>query len=209
MIVCLIWLLLLCSQGQVISFGTIDGYIYAFDSTSIELCLNVFRWAEFRKAKCDIKMHTLYDVENRIPNFVYITSVSVNDINAMVNIQYERDCYYIFNWGWTIFEWLRRINKLEAYFVLPARNNLKFYRMQPDVHKKSWCNMRTCRNFFSTQVTHPISRKATSNQVLWDRNKGWVCLFDKQFWFNCNWNRVSVQESLACGAVFQVDETTF
>jgi len=68
----------------------VDGNVYAFDSTTIDLCLNVFWWAEFRKAKGDIKMHTLYDVKTRIPSFVYITPASVNDVNAMDNIPYER-----------------------------------------------------------------------------------------------------------------------
>jgi len=70
----------------------VDGNVYAFDSTTIDLCLNVFWWADFRKAKGGIKMHPLYDVKTRIPSFVYITTSSVNDVNAMDNIPYERDC---------------------------------------------------------------------------------------------------------------------
>jgi len=107
----------------------VDGNVYAFDSTTIDLCLSVFWWAEFRKAKGGIKMHTLYDVKTHIPSFVYITSASVNDVNAMDQIPYEKGSYYIFDRGYNDFERLYRIQKHEAFFVLRARDNLKFKRI--------------------------------------------------------------------------------
>lgn len=114
-----------CSDFEV----KVDGNIYAFDSTTIDLCLSVFWWAEFRKTKGGIKMHTLYDVKTQIPSFIYITTASVNDVNAMDHIPYERGSYYIFDRGYNDFERLYRIQKHEAYFVLRARDNLKFNRM--------------------------------------------------------------------------------
>lgn len=107
----------------------VEGNVYAFDSTTIDLCLSVFWWAEFRKKKGGIKMHTLYDVKTQIPSFIYITPASVNDVNAMDQIPYERGSYYIFDRGYNDFERLYRINKLEANFILRARDNLNFDRM--------------------------------------------------------------------------------
>jgi hypothetical protein len=107
----------------------VDGNVYAFDSTTIDLCLSVFWWAEFRKAKGGVKMHTLYDVKTQIPSFVYITTASVNDVNAMDQILYEKGSYYIFDRGYNDFERLYRIQMTEAYFVLRAKDNLKFNRM--------------------------------------------------------------------------------
>ena len=107
----------------------VDGNVYAFDSTTIDLCLSVFWWAEFRKAKGGIKMHTLYDVKTQIPSFIYITTASVNDVNAMDQIPYEKGSYYIFDRGYNDFERLYRIQMTEAYFVLRARDNLRFNRM--------------------------------------------------------------------------------
>ena len=60
-----------------------DGHVYAFDSTTIDLCLEVFEWAKFRKHKGGIKVHTLYDVETQIPAFFHITTASTHDIMAM------------------------------------------------------------------------------------------------------------------------------
>ena len=115
----------------------VDGNIYAFDSTIIDLCLSVFWWAEFRKAKGGIKMHTLYDVKTKIPSFIYITPANVSDVNAMDHIPYESGSYYIFDRGYNDFERLYRITNLEAYFVLRAKNNLKFNRMYSNKADKS------------------------------------------------------------------------
>lgn len=115
----------------------VDGNIYAFDSTTIDLCLSVFWWAEFRKAKGGIKMHTLYDVKTKIPSFIYITPANVNDVNAMDHIPHESGSYYIFDRGYNDFERLYRITNLEAYFVLRAKNNLKFNRMYSNKADKS------------------------------------------------------------------------
>jgi hypothetical protein len=65
------------------------GSVYAFDSTTIDLCLSVFGWAKFRRSKGGIKMHTLYDIETQIPAFVHITVAATHDIKAMPEIPYE------------------------------------------------------------------------------------------------------------------------
>ncbi len=107
----------------------VDGNVYAFDSTTIDLCLSIFWWAEFRKAKGGIKMHTLYDIKTQIPSFIYISTAIVNDINAMDHIPYERGSYYIFDRGYNDFERLYRIKNLEANFVVRARDKLGFNRI--------------------------------------------------------------------------------
>lgn len=107
----------------------VDGNIYAFDSSTIDLCLNVFWWATFRKRKGAIKMHTLYDVKTHIPSFIHITPASVNDIKAMDYIPYEPGSYYIFDRGYNDFERLYNIHLQRAFFVFRARDNLKFRRI--------------------------------------------------------------------------------
>ncbi|MCH4241409.1 MAG: transposase, partial [Prevotella sp.] len=68
----------------------IDGKVYAFDSTTIDLCLNVFWWAKFRHAKAGIKMHTLYEIETDIPVFIHITEARIHDQRTMDVIPYEQ-----------------------------------------------------------------------------------------------------------------------
>jgi hypothetical protein len=107
----------------------IKGKVYAFDSSTIDLCLSVFWWAKFRKTKGGIKLHTLYDITTQIPAFIHITSASVNDMNAMDFIQYEPDAYYIFDRGYVDYSRLYKITSHSAYFVIRAKSNLKFERM--------------------------------------------------------------------------------
>jgi len=106
----------------------IKGNIYAFDSSTIDLCLSVFWWAKFRKAKGGIKIHTLFDITTQIPAFIHITAASVNDVNAMDYIPYEEDAYYVFDHGYVDFSRLYTITQRKAYFVTRAKSNLKYRR---------------------------------------------------------------------------------
>ena len=84
-------------QKRVTDIFNLGGNVYAFDSTTIDLCLSVFWWAKFRKRKGGIKVHTLYDVETQIPTFFHITEAAVHDSKAMKEIPYESGSYYIFD----------------------------------------------------------------------------------------------------------------
>lgn len=115
----------------------IKGQIYAFDSTTIDLCLSVFWWAKFRKFKGGIKLHTLFDINTQIPAFVHITPASVNDMNAMDTLFYETDAYYVLDRGYVDYTRLYRITQHSATFVIRAKSNLKFNRMYSRKHNKS------------------------------------------------------------------------
>jgi hypothetical protein len=107
----------------------IKGQVYAFDSSTIDLCLNVFWWATFRKRKAGIKLHTLYDITTQIPAFIHITEATVHDVNAMDVIPYEQNAYYIFDRGYVDYKRLYNITLHEAFFVVRAKSNLRFKRM--------------------------------------------------------------------------------
>lgn len=90
----------------------IEGKVYAFDSTTIDLCLSVFWWAKFRKHKGGIKVHTLLDITTQIPAFVHITAATVHDVKAMDVIPYEVGAYYIFDRGYVDYARLYKIAEL-------------------------------------------------------------------------------------------------
>jgi len=116
----------------------IKGKVYAFDSSTIDLCLNVFWWAKFRKAKAGIKIHTLFDITTQIPAFIHITEASVNDMIAMDVIPYEYGAYYIFDRGYVDYKRLYNITKHSAYFVIRAKKNLQFkYSQLNEVTEKN------------------------------------------------------------------------
>ena len=102
------------------------GNIYAFDSKTIDLCLDVFWWARFRKHKGGIKIHTLYDIETQLPTFFHITSAKVNDVNAMDVIPYEIGSYYVFDRGYNDFKRLYRIKTLDSSFVVRSKKDLQY-----------------------------------------------------------------------------------
>jgi hypothetical protein len=104
----------------------IENHVYAFDSTTIDLCLTVFWWAKFRHTKAGIKMHTLFDVETQIPTFIHITEAKVHDVNAMDVIPYETGAYYIFDRGYYDLKRLYHINKIDAYFVIREKSRLNY-----------------------------------------------------------------------------------
>jgi hypothetical protein len=104
----------------------ISGRFYAFDSTTIDLCLNLFWWASFRKAKGGIKVHTLYDVVTQIPTFLHITEAKVHDMNAMDEIPYEPNAYYIFDRGYFDLARLFTINLIGSNFIIRERGQLQY-----------------------------------------------------------------------------------
>jgi hypothetical protein len=106
-----------------------EGNIYAFDSSTISLCLSVFWWATYKQAAGAVKIHTLFDVRTQIPCFMLVTPASTNDIKAMEHIPYEKGSFYIFDRGYNSFADLYRIHRLEAYFIFRANDNLKFKRI--------------------------------------------------------------------------------
>lgn len=112
-------------QKRVTDIFKLGGNVYAFDSTTIDLCLSVFWWAKFRKKKGGIKVHTLYDVETQIPAFFHITEASVHDSRAMKEIPYESGSYYIFDRAYNSFKLLYKIHQIDAFFVIRAKDNLQ------------------------------------------------------------------------------------
>lgn len=103
----------------------LGGKVYAFDSTTIPLCLSVFWWDKFRKKKGGVKVHVLYDLEAQVPAFYHITTASVHDSKAMPEIPYETGAYYIFDRGYNNFKELFRIQRMESFFVVRAKTNLQ------------------------------------------------------------------------------------
>ena len=104
----------------------LGGKVYAFDSTTIPLCLSVFWWARFRKKKGGVKAHVLYDLEAQVPAFYHITTASVYDSRAMPKIPYKTGAYYVFDRGYNNFGELYPTQRMESFFVVRAKTNLQY-----------------------------------------------------------------------------------
>ncbi|MFO8021630.1 MAG: IS4 family transposase, partial [Perlabentimonas sp.] len=86
-------------------------------------------WAEFRRTKAGIKLHTLYDVKSSIPTFLYISNAKVHDVNILDLIQYESGSFYVVDKAYVDYRRLYRLHKNGAFFVTRAKDNMRFKRM--------------------------------------------------------------------------------
>lgn len=111
--------------------------VYAFDSTTIDLCLSVFPWAKFRKAKAAVKLHTLLDLRGNIPVVISITNGKMHDVNALDDLVFEPGAIYIFDKAYVDFARLYRIHQSLAFFVTRAKSNFVFKRLYSQPVDKS------------------------------------------------------------------------
>lgn len=96
----------------------LHGRFYAIDSTTIDLCMSIFRWAEFRSTKSGIKVHTQIDIATEIPVFYRITNAKVHDINSMDWFTYEALACYVFDRGYFDLTRLYKIHVFGAFFII-------------------------------------------------------------------------------------------
>ena len=114
------------SEKRTTNIFDIPGKKYAFDSTTIPLCLATFPWAKFRRKKGGVKAHVLYDIEAQVPAFYTVTTASKHDSTVMNAIPYEPNAYYIFDWAYDLFKGLYKIHLTGSYYVIRAKTNLKY-----------------------------------------------------------------------------------
>jgi len=109
-------------------FPDLDATVYALDSTTIDLCMTLFPWAHFRRAKSAVKMHTLLNLCGNIPEFILITEGNIHDVKVLDHMVPLPGAYYVMDRGYLDFGRLNVLNSLKAYFVTRAKKNFQFQR---------------------------------------------------------------------------------
>jgi hypothetical protein len=107
----------------------LDQPLYAFDSTTIDLCLSLFPWAEFRKTKAAVKMHTLIDLRGTIPTYVTVTTGKVHDVRMLDALPVTEEAIYTMDRAYIDFSRLHTLHQRGAFFVVRAKDNLRFKRL--------------------------------------------------------------------------------
>lgn len=107
----------------------LEATVYAFDSTTIDLCLSLFRWARFRRTKAAIKLHTLLDLRGTIPTFVHISDGKLHDVNALDELPVEPGAFYVMDRGYLDFTRLHVLEEQGAFFVIRAKRGMRFVRL--------------------------------------------------------------------------------
>jgi hypothetical protein len=106
----------------------LQGTLYALDATTIDLCLALFPWAVFRRAKGAVKLHTMIDIQSAIPVFIDITHGKITDATVMDHLISEPGSYIVMDRGYIDFRRLYRLHQSMTYFVIRAKANLQFRR---------------------------------------------------------------------------------
>jgi len=142
---------------------SIKGNVYAFDSTVIDMCLNVFWWGTFRRAKAAVNLHTLFDVKTSIPVFVHVIPAIVHDVNGLDHLAYGAGGYYIMDRGHVDFARFHVIDQHHAFFVTRAKNNSQLTRIssaKPDKAKGIMCDQHVIlKGHYSYQSYPKVLRR--------------------------------------------------
>lgn len=97
--------------------------VYALDATTIDLCLSIFPWARFRKAKGAVRLHTLLDLRGNIPSFIHISDGKLHEVNVNVNDLTHRfitdiECSFLrAMFSWKLSAWSDRFNSCDKQTV--------------------------------------------------------------------------------------------
>jgi len=128
--------------------------VYAFDSTSIDLCLSLFPWAQFRRHKRAVKIHTLLDLRGSIPTSVYVTGGQVHDVNLLDQLVPEAGAFYLLDRGYVHFRRLYAFTQACAFLVTRAERNTRYRR-------RSWRWVDRSTGLRSDQTIRLTGRKSS------------------------------------------------
>jgi hypothetical protein len=103
--------------------------VYAFDSTTINVCLSLFPWARFQKRQGAIKLHTLLDLRGSIPSFIQMTDGLIHDVRVLDDLPIEPAAFYILDRGYLDFSRLYTLHQNRGFFVVRSKSNIRTRRL--------------------------------------------------------------------------------
>jgi hypothetical protein len=132
--------------------------VYALDATTIDLCLSLFDWAPFRKAKAAVKLHTLLDLRGAIPAFIHISNGKMHEVNVLDILVVEPGAFYVMDRGYLDFARLFKMHQAGAFFVTRAKSNMNARRVySAKVNRRSGviCDQSIALNGFYIAQDYP------------------------------------------------------
>jgi len=164
-------------------FGVeLNDTVYALDSTTIDLCLSLFPWAQFRKRKGAIKLHTLLDLRGSIPTFIKVTDGLIHDVNILDELIPEAGCFYIMDRGYLDFERLYILNLFHAFFIIRGKSNIQYRRIYSQPVDKS-TGLKCDQTIVLTGVNSPKDYPEKLRRVRFydSDNKNYLTLLSNNF----------------------------
>ena len=143
--------------------------VYALDATTIDLCLSLFHWAPFRKAKGAVKLHTLLDLRGAIPAFIHISDGKMHEVNVLDFLPIEAGAFYVMDRGYLDFTRLYRLHQTGGFFVTRAKANTnarRIYSSPVDRATGLVCDQTIALNgFYATQHYPDYLRRIRFNDA--------------------------------------------
>jgi hypothetical protein len=181
--------------------------VYALDSTTIDLCLSVFPWANFRTTKAAVKMHTLLDLRGSIPSFIHVSDGKMHDVRALDLLIPEAGAIYVMDRAYVDFMRLHRLHLAGAFFVTRAKSNMDAHRMYSATTDRSLgiiCDQTIALDGIYTQRDYPEPLRRIRFK---DPETGKTLVFlTNNFTLPAATICAALQEPLAGGVVLQVGE---
>jgi hypothetical protein len=185
----------------------LDQTLYALDSTTIDLCLAMFPWAQFRRHKSAVKVHTLLDLRGSIPTNVYVTSGAAHDINILDQLLPEAGAFYLLDRGYLDFARLYVLKQGCAFFITRAKQNTQFWR-------RDWRPARLStglRSDQTIQLTGPKTSRLYPDPLrrihYFDAQKDLRLIFLTNNFLLPALTIAELYRALARGVVFSLDQT--
>ena len=97
--------------------------LYSLDATTIDLCLSVFPWAEFRSTKGAIKLHVGLNHSGYLPEFVTVTNGKQHDVTAGRAMKFPKGSIVVFDKGYNDYEWYKSLSDQGVSFVTRQKSN--------------------------------------------------------------------------------------
>ena len=148
-------------------FGVeLDNTVYALDSSTIDLCLSLFPWAKFRRAKGAVKLHTLLNLRGNIPEFIHISDGKLHDVNVLDIMVPEAGSIYVMDRGYVDFKRLHALHQTSAFFVTRAKSNFQYRRRYSRPVDKA-TGLRSDQTIVLTGVRSKIDYPETIRRVVY------------------------------------------
>ena len=103
-----------------------DNPLYSLDASTIELCLSVFPWADFRTTKGAVKLHVGLNHDGYLPEFVTITEGKTHDVTVGRTLQFPKGSIVAVDRGYNDYSWYNQLTKKGIFFVTRIKSNAKY-----------------------------------------------------------------------------------
>ena len=100
--------------------------LLSIDSTSIDLCAEIFDWAEYKRTKGAAKLHLVLDNEGYLPCFAVITDGKSHDVTVGRTLRFQRGTIVVMDKGYTDFKWWKQMTEQGVYFVTRLKRDLQY-----------------------------------------------------------------------------------